>query len=411
MTIETDYIPFFKPSIGEEEVRDVNECLRSGWLTTGKYAKQFEQDFAGYMGRKFGVALNSCTAALHLSLEAIGLKEGDLVLVPTYTFAATAEVVRYFNAVPVLVDAGELDFNMDMEKAAGILDRITLGQPVCGVPQKHNGVKAMIPVHFGGQAVDVNRCLELCRKYKLKLIEDCAHCCPAHYLDADGNWQMVGSSADIACYSFYANKTITTGEGGMALTDNEEWADRMRVMSLHGISKDAWKRFTREGSWYYEITAPGFKYNMPDVAAAIGGNQLQKADAFYAERKRIAGIFSQKLAGIPGVILPVEREDVRHSWHLYVIRIDQDICGIGRNDFINKLTESGIGTSVHYTPLHMHPYYVENFGFKPSDFPAAYKLSQQVISLPIYPGLTGAEIDRVCDTVRKFASRLDFSGN
>ena len=403
MTEKNNYIPFFKPSIGEEEIRDVNECLRSGWLTTGKFAKQFENDFSEYMGADFAVALNSCTAALHLALEAIDLKENDLVLVPTYTFAATAEVVRYFNAVPVLVDSGEIDFNMDMEHAAEILQKIAAGEAVTGVPEKHNGVKAMIPVHFGGQAIDVNRCVELCRQYDLKLIEDCAHCCPAHYKDSNGNWQMVGASADIACYSFYANKTITTGEGGMACTDNEEWADRMRVMSLHGISKDAWKRFSREGSWYYEITAPGFKYNMPDIAAAIGVNQLKKADAFYAERKRIAELFSKNMADIPGIILPAERVDVKHSWHLYLIRVDQEVCGISRNTFIEKMTEAGVGTSVHYIPLHMHPYYIENYGYKPEDFPVAYKLYEQVISLPIYPGLTDAEIDYICETVLQIA--------
>ena len=399
MTEKNNYISFFKPSIGEEEIRDVNECLRSGWLTTGKFAKHFESDFAEYMGRDFAVALNSCTAALHLALEAIGLQANDLVLVPTYTFAATAEVVRYFNAVPVLVDSREDDFNIDMEQAAETLKKITAGEAVAGVPKKHNGVKAIIPVHFGGHAVDIDRCIELCGEYDLKLIEDCAHCCPAYYRDENGAWKMVGASADIACYSFYANKTITTGEGGMALTDNREWADKMRIMSLHGISKDAWKRFSREGSWHYDITAPGFKYNMTDIAAAIGVNQLKKADFFHSERRRIATEFSKKLADIPGITLPLEQKDVKHSWHLYLIRVDEQICGISRNTFIEKLTEDGIGTSVHYIPLHMHSYYVENYGYKPEDFPVARKLYVQAISLPIYPGLSDKEIDRICEAV------------
>ena len=399
-----DYIPFFKPLIGNDEIRDVTECLKSGWLTTGRFAKQFESDFAKYAGADFAVAVNSCTAALHLGLEAVGVEAGDLVLVPTMTFAATAEVVRYLDAVPVLVDCNESNFCMDMEQAEKVLAKIANGEKVKGVPEKHNGVKAIIPVHFGGQAVDVLKCLELCRRYNLKLVEDCAHCCPAHYRDKNGDWQFVGSSADVACYSFYANKTITTGEGGMALTNDEVLADRMRVMALHGISKDAWKRFSREGSWYYEIVAPGFKYNMPDTAAAIGVNQLKRADEFYEARKRVAALFTEKLQSIDGLILPFERDDVRHSWHLYVIRIDEEICGISRNDFIDKMTEAGIGTSVHYTPLHMHPYYRERFGYKPEDFPVAEKLFHQIVTLPLYPALSNEQITRICDTIRKLLS-------
>ena len=395
-----DYISFFKPTIGDEEIRDVTECLKSGWLTTGKFAKQFEADFAEYMGAKFAVAVNSCTSALHLALEAVGLQEGELVLVPTLTFAATAEVVRYFKAIPVLVDCNESDFCMNMNEAENILERISRGDSVPGVKLGHKGVKAIIPVHYGGQAVDMIKCLELCSQYNLKLVEDCAHCCPAYYRDADGEWKMVGSSADIACYSFYANKTITTGEGGMATTNDEELADRMRVMSLHGISKDAWNRFSKEGSWYYEIVAPGFKYNMPDTAAAIGVNQLKKADAFYEARKSVAAKLTAGLSGIAGITLPVEREDAKHSWHLYVIRIDANICEISRNELIDKLTEANIGSSVHYTPLHMHPYYTEKFDFKPSDFPVATKLFDEIVSLPIYPGLTDDEIARICKTIK-----------
>ena len=396
-----DYISFFKPSIGDEEIRDITECLKSGWLTTGKFAKQFEVDFAEYMGADFAVAVNSCTAALHLALEAVGLKEGELVLVPTLTFAATAEVVRYFNAIPVLVDCNESDFCMNMDHAEDILERISRGDRVPGVKPGHRGVKAIIPVHYGGQAVDVSKCLELCKRYGLKLIEDCAHCCPAYYRDGDGDWKMIGSSADIACFSFYANKTITTGEGGMAVTNNQELADRMRVMSLHGISKDAWKRFSKEGSWYYEIVAPGFKYNMPDTAAAVGVNQLKKANHFYKARKAVAKKLTEGLSGIPGLTLPVEREDAKHSWHLYVIRINKEICGISRNEFIEKMSAANIGTSVHYTPLHLHPYYVEKFGFKPCDFPVAEKLFHEIVSLPIYPALKDEEIERICQTVRE----------
>jgi perosamine synthetase len=397
---DDDYIRFFKPSIGEDEINEVVDCLKSGWLTTAKRAKQFEADFAQYMGFKHAVALNSCTAALHLALEAVGLKEGELVLVPTMTFAATAEVVRYFNAIPVLVDCNEDDFCMDMDHAEDILKKLGNGEKIKGVPEDHGKVKGIMPVHYGGQVADVLKCRALCDKYGLFMVEDCAHTCPAYYKDKDGNWQMVGATADIACFSFYANKTITTGEGGMATTNNHEWADRMRVMSLHGISKDAWKRFERSGSWYYEIVAPGFKYNMPDTAAAIGVHQLKKADSFWNERKKVAELFSEKLAGVEGVIIPSEKENRKHSWHLYIIRVDSPPSGINRDDFIKKLGENGVGSSVHYMPLHMHPYYKEKLGVEPEDFPVAQKLFNQIVSLPIYPGLTDAEIDKICDTVK-----------
>jgi perosamine synthetase len=401
MSSDREFISFFKPTIGEDEIRDVTSCMRSGWLTTGQFAKRFENEFANFAGAKYAVALNSCTAALHLALEAVGLKEGELVLLPTLTFAATAEVVRYFNAIPVLVDSNESDFCMDMNQAETIIKRINANEPVKGVPEKHKGIRAIIPVHYGGQAADVLKARKLCDKFNLALIEDCAHCCPAYYKDADDNWRFVGTSADIACYSFYANKTITTGEGGMAVTNNEKYADRMRVMSLHGISKDAWKRFSKEGSWYYEIVAPGYKYNMADIAAAIGVNQLKRALEFNKQRKYVAETLTTALEGVDGVTLPFQRSDSIHSWHLYVIQIDEKVFGISRNEFIEKLKEAGIGTSVHYLPLHMHPYYIDKYGFKAKDFPVAQSLFQKMVSLPIYPTLSDSEIARIADAVRE----------
>ncbi|NOY75947.1 MAG: DegT/DnrJ/EryC1/StrS aminotransferase family protein [Kiritimatiellaeota bacterium] len=398
MSGQDDFIPFFKPNIGEEEIRSVTECLRSGWLTTGKFAKTFETEFARFAGFKHAVALNSCTAALHLALEAVGLREGELVLVPTLTFAATAEVARYFNAIPVLVDSNPDDFCMDMNQAERIVKRILAGEPVKGVPERHNGPRAIIPVHYGGQTADVLKCRALCDEFDLALVEDCAHCCPAYFKD-DDRWRFAGSTADIACYSFYANKNITTGEGGMALTDNEQYADRMRVMSLHGISKDAWKRFSKEGSWYYEIVAPGYKYNMPDTAAAIGVNQLKRADEFREARANVAESLTAALSGIEGLTLPSQRGDAIHSWHLYVILIDEDVFG-PRGDFIERLKADGIGTSVHYLPLHMHPYYIEKYGFEPNDFPVAESLFERMVSLPIYPTLTKKRIARIADSVK-----------
>ena len=258
-------IPFYKPCIGEAEIEETIQVLRSGWLTTGPRTKAFEAEFGKYLQHKHSVAVNSCTAALHLALEAIGLKEGEAVVVPSMTFAASAEVVRYFNAHPLLVDCRPEDFNLDVVDAARrIEEAIAQGRKVV----------AIIPVHYGGQVGDVAGVASLASRYGLKIIEDAAHCCPAYYRTDDSSpWLTVGTSADISCFSFYANKTITTGEGGMSCTNSDEYADRMRVMSLHGISKDAWKRFTSEGSWYYEIIAPGFKYNLTDIASAIGLHQ------------------------------------------------------------------------------------------------------------------------------------------
>ena len=281
-------IPFYRPSISEDEINEVVATLRSGWLTTGPRTKQFESDFAVYLGQKHAVALNSCTAALHLALEAIGLKARQGVVVPTMTFAATAEVVRYFGARPILADCRIEDFNLDVTDA---------DQSIRAALDSGQEIAAIIPVHYGGQIGDVEGVRALAERYELKVIEDAAHCCPAYYQKEEGrrkkeeggnqsaevggdSWLSVGSAADISCYSFYANKTITTGEGGMACTNNDEYADRMRIMSLHGISRDAWKRYTAEGSWYYEIVAPGYKYNLTDIASAIGIHQLRKAEPF-----------------------------------------------------------------------------------------------------------------------------------
>lgn len=401
MTKKSEFIHFHRPAIGKEEIKEVTECLKSGWLTTGMRTKQFEAEFAKYTGAKFAIALNSCTAALHLALEALELKAGELVLVPTMTFAATAEVVRYFNAIPVLVDCHENDFNIDFFRAEKIIKDINAGRKVPGVPKKHGRLRGIIPVHFGGHPVDVNEALRLKKKYNLFIVEDCAHCCPAYYRDSSGKMMMAGRGADIACYSFYANKTITTGEGGMATTDNEKWAERMRIMSLHGISRDAWKRFTKSGTWFYEILEPGFKYNLTDIASAIGIHQLRKAGKFMSERKRIAEYYWAKLKGIPGLGLPSQKEEMLHSWHLYEVRIDSGITGIHRNEVIEKLKEDNIGSSVHYIPLHLHPYYREKYGYRKGDFPNAENLFDQCLSLPIFPGLKNAELDRICSSLKK----------
>jgi len=438
-------IPFYKPSIGPEEIDEVVSTLKSGWLTTGPRTKQFEQEFADYLGQKHAVAVNSCTAALHLALEAIGLKAGQGVIVPTMTFAATAEVVRYFNARPILADCRTSDFNLDVADA----ERKIQAAQAAG-----QQVVATIPVHFGGQVGDVAGVHALAQRYNLKVIEDAAHCCPAYYraeaeeqgaknreqeaevrgqqsvvsgqssviraqksvvsgevpcasplstLDSQPStdWLPVGNSADISCYSFYANKTITTGEGGMACTMNDDYADRMRIMSLHGISRDAWKRFTAEGSWYYEIIAPGFKYNLTDIASAIGIHQLRKADLFHRRRTELAGLYSDSLKDVEELILPQVQPDRIHSWHLYVIRLKLNRLKIDRAQFITELQQRGIGTSVHWLPLHMHPYYRETYGCAPQDLPVAAGLYPELVTLPLYPDMSAADINFVSESIKQ----------
>ena len=418
-------IPFYKPSIGAEEIDEVVQTLKGGWLTTGPRTKQFEKEFADYMRQKHAVAVNSCTAALHLALEAIGLKAGQGVIVPTMTFAATAEVVRYLGGRPILADCRVEDFNLDVADAERkIQSALASGQPVA----------AIMPVHYGGQIGDVAGVQALARRYGLKIIEDAAHCCPAYFresrkqkvesrnetarpkttavtgspvqpsafsLQPPPEWLPVGTAADISCYSFYANKTITTGEGGMACTNNDEYADRMRIMSLHGISKDAWKRFTAEGSWYYEIIAPGYKYNLTDIASAIGIHQLRKADRFHRRRTEIVEAYNRVLKDVEELILPQTLPDRIHSWHLYVLRLKLDRLKIDRGQFITELQQRGIGASVHWLPLHMHPYYRETYGYAPQDLPTAAALYPEIVTLPVYPDMSEEDVAYVCESIKE----------
>jgi perosamine synthetase len=379
------WVPFHRPEITEDEIQSVVATLRSGWLTTGAKVKRFEEQFAGYLGCRHAVAVNSGTAALHLALDAVGIKEGDEVIVPTMTFAATAEVVFYLKAKPVLVDCRPDTLNIDPEQIENAITSKT---------------RAIIPVHFGGQPCDMDRILEIARQYKVKIIEDAAHALPASYRD-----KKVGAIGDITCFSFYATKTITTGEGGMATTENSEWAERMRMMSLHGISHDAWKRYTKEGSWYYEILHPGFKYNLTDIAAAIGIEQLKKCYEFRKAREKIAKIYDTNFADLEEVQTPVRRSDLEHAWHLYVIQLNLDRLRITRNQFIEALREKQISTSVHFIPLHLHPYYRDNFGYHPADFPNASSAFERIVSLPIYPRMPEADVESVIGAVSKIVKQ------
>jgi dTDP-4-amino-4,6-dideoxygalactose transaminase len=374
------FVPFAMPDIGEAEVASVVETLRSGWLTTGPKVRRFEADFARYVGCQHAVAVNSATAALHLALEAIGIQEWDEVLIPTMTFAATAEVVLYFKATPVLVDCRQDTLNVEPDQIERAITPKT---------------RAIIPVHIAGQACDMDRILEIARDYDLKVIEDAAHALPACF-----QGKMIGTIGDITCFSFYATKTITTGEGGMATTESPEWAERMRIMGLHGISQDAWKRYTAEGSWYYEIIYPGYKYNLTDIAAAIGIEQLKKCDSLWGSRQRCAMLYNEGFRDIPGIITPYVAPDVQHAWHLYVIQLDLEQLRIDRNEFITLLKQENIGTSVHFIPLHLHRYYRETFGYRPQDFPNASSVFERIVSLPIYPRMTEADVKRVIEAVQ-----------
>ena len=374
------FLPFHVPDIEEDEIQAVVETLRSGWLTTGARVRQFETDFARYVGSQHAIAVNSCTAALHLALDAVGVREGDEVLVPTMTFAASAEVVLYFKARPVLVDCQADTMNIDPEQIEKAITTKT---------------RVIMPVHIGGQPCDMERILEIARVHNLKVVEDAAHALPARY-----QGRFVGTIGDITCFSFYATKTITTGEGGMATTENPEWAERMRIMSLHGISHDAWKRYTAEGSWYYDILHPGYKYNLTDVAAALGVQQLKKCDRFWEHRRRCAAWYNEGFKDLPEVSVPYLAPQVQHAWHLYVIQLNLEQLHINRSQFIELLRRENIGTSVHFIPLHLHPYYRDTFGYHAEDFPTASTIFERLISLPIYPTLTEPDVQRVIDTVR-----------
>jgi len=385
MQTDRDFLPFHTPDIGNEEIKSVVETLRSGWLTTGNKVKTFETDFAKYIGCQHAVAVNSGTAALHLALDAVGIKEGDEVIVPTMTFTATAEVVLYFKAKPVLVDCEAGTFNID---PLDVERKIT--------PK----TRAIIPVHMAGQSCEMDWIMEIARKHKLKVIEDAAHALPTRFDD-----KMIGTIGDITCFSFYVTKPIATGEGGMAVTNNPDWAERMRIMSLHGISKDAWKRYTNEGSWFYEVLFPGYKYNLTDIAAALGIEQLKKCDRFWQARKQIAAAYDEGFAALPEIQRPACMPNTQHAWHLYIIQLATERLRIDRAGFINALKDEGVGTSVHFIPLHLHPYYRDMFGYQPADFPTASRVFEGIISLPIYPAMSEQNVKKVIAAVTEVVGK------
>ncbi|UVM54592.1 DegT/DnrJ/EryC1/StrS family aminotransferase [Pseudomonas sp. B21-012] len=378
----TPFLPFALPELGEEEINEVVDTLRSGWVTTGPKAKQFEADFSSFLGGDVeSIAVNSATAGLHLALEAIGIGPGDEVILPSYTFTATAEVVRYLGGTPVIVDVLEETFNID---PAAIEAAIT------------EKTRAIMPVHFAGLSCDMDAILQIARRHGLKVVEDAAHALPTTWKGS-----KIGTlESDITVFSFYANKTMTTGEGGMLVTRNAELAKRCRIMRLHGISRDAFDRYvSKTPAWFYEIVAPGFKYNMSDVAAAMGIHQLRRLEGFQLKRQAMAERYLEALSDLPLVLPPVAAAGDMHAWHLFPLRLRAE-ANIKRDDFIIKMAELGIGCSVHFIPLHLQPYWRESCALSPEQFPVAQSLFQQEVSIPLYTKMTEADQERVIAAVR-----------
>ncbi len=378
------FLPFALPEIGEDEIAEVVDTLRSGWVTTGPKARRFEQDFASWLGDPAGlycVAVNSATAGLHLALEALGIGPGDEVITTTHTFTATAEVVRYLGADVRLVDIDPATLNIDPALIEAAITPRT---------------KAIMPVHYAGLAADMPAILDIATRHGLKVVEDAAHALPT---TSEG--RLVGTlDSDATVFSFYANKTITTGEGGMLVTRNEALARRARLMRLHGMNRDAFDRYTSKvPSWYYEVVAPGFKYNLTDIAAALGIQQLKRAQAFYAQRCRLAAVYDKALAGLPVVLPPKAAAGSLHAWHLYVLRL-ADGAGIERDRFIERLFNAGIGCSVHYIPLHLHPYWRERYALRPEQFPHSQRAYERMVSLPLYTRMGLEDVQRVVAAVR-----------
>ena len=378
------FLPFALPDIGEEEIAEVVDSMRSGWLTTGPKTKAFEHDFAAYIGGGVeAMAVSSATAGLHLALEACGIRAGDEVITSVYTFTSTAEVIRYLGADPVFADIDERTLNISPESIEKAITPKT---------------KAIMPVHVGGLPCDMDAILAIAKKHGLKVVEDAAHAFPVRY-----KGRMIGAlDSDAAVYSFYATKTITTGEGGMVVTKNKDMVKRIKTMRLHGIDRDAYDRYTSEKpAWYYEIVAPGYKYNMSDIMASMGIHQLKKAERMKARRREIAMCYTEALQGLPLTLPYLPAEDEDNAWHLYPVHIRKD-APVMRDEFIKQMSFSAkIGCSVHFIPLHLQPYYRDKYGLTPQMFPCATEAFESEVSLPIYPKMTDEDVEYVIEQIRR----------
>lgn len=376
------FLPFAVPDIGDEEINEVVDSLRSGWITTGPKTKRFETDFAAYLGGDVeAIAVNSATAGLHLALEALGIGPGDEVITVSHTFTATAEVIRYMGAHPRFVDIDPATYCLDPRLLEGAITPAT---------------KAIIPVHYAGRSTAMGPLLEIAHKHGLKVVEDAAHALPT---TSDG--QLIGTlGSDATVFSFYATKTLATGEGGMLVTRHPEIAKRARVMRLHGIDRDAFDRYrSSKPAWHYQVIAPGFKYNMTDMAAALGIHQLRKVEAFQERRQAIAQRYHQAFADLPVILPPDAAPGDCHAWHLYALCLKPE-APLGRDAFIQGMADRGIGCSVHYIPLHQHPYWRDTYQLRPEDFPHTQRLYEGEVSLPIYTRMGDGDVERVIEAVR-----------
>jgi dTDP-4-amino-4,6-dideoxygalactose transaminase len=391
------FIPFHRPSIGDEEVGAVVETLRSGWLTTGPRAAQFEKDFSSYVHAPHAVAVNSCTAGLHLALAALGVGKGDEVITTPLTFCSTVHTILQVNAKPVLADVGP-DGNIDPEEVAKAISSRT---------------RAIVAVHLAGLPCDMNAIWSLARRHGLFVVEDAAHAVGSHYqgrpigmAENEGD----GDTSDAVVFSFYPTKNMTTGEGGMITTARESLAARMRLLSLHGMSRDAWGRYSETGQWHYEVVDTGFKYNLTDIQAALGIEQLRKLEAFIETRARYAEIYNRAFEGLEEVDLPVNRPGDRHSWHLYILRLNLDRLSIGRQDFIEQLRGRGVGTSVHFIPIPLHPYFAR-LSLTGRVCPRALNLYSRSVSLPLYPAMTEEQVHYVAGCVKEILAAGRYRGH
>ncbi|MBE3128953.1 MAG: UDP-4-amino-4,6-dideoxy-N-acetyl-beta-L-altrosamine transaminase [Actinobacteria bacterium] len=376
-----NFLPFARPLIEQEDIEEVVDTLNSDWLTTGPKTHLFEEEFAKYIGCKYAVAVNSCTAALHISLAALGIGKGDEVITTPYTFVSTVNVILQQGAIPVLVDIKPDTFNINSDL---IREKI------------NDKTKAIIPVHFGGQPCEMGKIMKIAKDNTLLVIEDAAHAISAEY-----EGRKIGTIGDATCFSFYPTKNMTTGEGGMVTTNDEKLREKLKIWGLHGISKDAWRRYSAEGSWYYEIVCPGYKYNMTDIQASLGLHQLEKLNRFQKRREEIVKFYDEAFSDLEEIETPFVKSNIKHAWHLYVIKIVSEKFKINRNQFIEALKAENIGTSVHFIPVHLHPYYRDTYGFKRGDFPNAEYAFDRVISLPLFPKMNDKDVKDVIEAVRK----------
>jgi perosamine synthetase len=373
-------VPFYRPDIGEEEIAAVVETLRSGWITVGPRTQELEERFAEYIGSPQAIAVSSCTAALHLALDALDLRPGDEVITSTLTFTATGATIIHAGARPVLADCTPDTLNIDPSDVAR---RITAR------------TRAIVPVHYAGHPAAMDEILDLAREHNLPVIEDAAHALPASY-----RGRRVGTLGTVTAFSFYATKNLCTGEGGMLTTSDVQIAERLRTRRLHGMSRDAWRRYSKEGSWRYDVSYPGFKYNMTDTAAAMGLVQLRRLPAMHRRRQELARLYNQELAGIPELMLPVSLPEVEHAWHLYVVRLVPERLKIHRDGVIEALKQAGVGSQVHFIPLHLHSFYRDTFGLTPEQFPVASRAAETILSLPFFTLMSDEEVRYVAATLR-----------